>query len=532
VFNTTRAADLSAGTVRIPKARLGLTVTAHIKPGPSQGATAPAPVDDALVRAKGFAFDGAAAELDDRLITPGQPDKGTHRSGAVALFQSLKDMDALPDVVKKTWALSTTEKKIAFLVHMRAYFATDAETIAHFKRLRRVELVTKGVPVDLILHDEAATRLEAVRDELPAGTMPRTTVGWPRGQPSLHERAGIWNLHDLGLAVDFNATETPNLTDWRQKDLILLVTGGQAWQSGAWTEGDYAEMIKHTEERAPMADPAATSDLGKKIAKAASEAQAASNRSEAFRASVDTHKLLELRARRRQNPAAWSAVDDAELATVITPWTKAVDAELTANAKTLQQAGFDVAHLKTGKALDEEKTAVTAAAAAATSFRKTIHGDTLTDPQRTTADALIAKLVGLVGQTPTTAQTPANDADRLKAIDELTAAAKKRLGGYGAAGWRERVSNLRTSLGDASWVLGDTGGTRVVDPSPTQLADLGFFTLKEHSHSGPGGTAQAGAFDIPFIKAMVKHGFNQLSNSAKPVDSMHFELRWRGSARP
>jgi hypothetical protein len=28
---------------------------------------------------------------------------------------------------------------------------------------------------------------------------------------------------------------------------------------------------------------------------------------------------------------------------------------------------------------------------------------------------------------------------------------------------------------------------------------------------------------------MVKHGFNMLADSATPVDSMHFELRWRGS---
>ena len=43
--------------------------------------------------------------------------------------------------------------------------------------------------------------------------MPDTAVGWPRGTPSLHGRAGLYNLHDLGFAVDFNATETPNLTE-------------------------------------------------------------------------------------------------------------------------------------------------------------------------------------------------------------------------------------------------------------------------------------------------------------------------------
>ena len=256
-FAAGKPADLTTGTVRIPKATFSLQATAVIKPGPSKAtaAPAPAPPDDSLIKKKGFTFDGAAAVLDDRLRDPNKPGEGTYRSGAVALFQALKDMDALPDVVKDKWALSTTEKKLAFLVHMRSYFATDAETIEHFKKLRRVELRKKGTPTNLILHDEAATRLEAVRDEMPAGTMPVTDIGWPRGTPSLHGRAGLYNLHDLGFAVDFNATETPNLTDVRQKDLILLVTGGQAWQSGGWREGEYADMAKHTEQRAPMADP-------------------------------------------------------------------------------------------------------------------------------------------------------------------------------------------------------------------------------------------------------------------------------------
>ena len=439
-------------------------------------------------------------------------------------------MDALPDVVKNTWALSTTEKKLAFLVHMRSYFATDAETIEHFKKFRRVELRKKGTPTKLILHDEAATRLEAVRDELPAGSMPSTDIGWPRGTPSLHGRAGLYNLHDLGFAVDFNATETPNLTDVRQKDLILLVTGGQAWQNGGWVEGEYADMAKRTEQRSVMADPDPKSELGKKLAKVESEAKAASARSEAFRTSVDATALLDLRAKRRKNAAAWAAADDAALAKVIQPWTKAVDDDYAKNTKTLQAAGFDVASLKHGDELTAEKNAVSAAATAAAAFRKGVKGDTLTDAQRKSVDALITKLTGLVKPGAAAGTAPATDADRLKVIDELAAAATKRLGGYGAIAWRERLERLQGSLKDAGWVLGGAD-TRVVDPSPAQLVDLGFFTLRDHSRSAPGGKAQPGAFDIPFIKAMAKHGFNQLSNSSTPVDSMHFELRWRGTKK-
>lgn len=534
-FDASKAADIRVGTVNVPKATLRLEATAVVKPAPSKGSTVTTAADDSLIGRGGFSFDGVAAEFDDR---PNPRQKtGTFRTGAVALSQTLKDMDGLPDVVKKRW-LSTTEKKIAFLAHMRSYFATDGEIIEHFKKLRPVELHKKGVATSLILHDEAATRLEAVRDEMPAGAMPSSDVGWPRGEPSLHGRAGVWNLHDLGFAVDFNATETPNLTNVRQQDLVLFVTGGQAWQRGPWTEGSYSDLAKHTAERAPMADPDPSSDLGKKIEKAASEAQAASDRSEAFRSSVDTQKLLELRANRREHRADWSATDDAALAKVVEPWTQAVDKELAANRKTLEAAGFDVGSLKTGQALAQERGAVKDAAAAAASFRKKVKGPTLTDAQRKQADAIIEKLTGLVKGAGAKGAAPGDDAERLKAIDDLALVAEKRLSGYGAAEWRERVANLRKSLGDAGWVLGDSDWnpqrhrweTQVVDPSPTQLADLGFFTLRDHSHSAPGGKPQPGAFDIPFIKAMVKHGFNQLSNSSRPLDSMHFELRWHGSA--
>src|SRR6516162_3387443 len=104
---------------------------------------------------------------------------------------------------------------------MRTYFAPDAETIEHFKKLRRVQLHTRGEDTNLIMHEEAGLRLEAIRDELPEGSMPTTDIGWPLGAVSLHSQATIGNLHDLGLAVDFNAAETPNVEDENLRDLIL-----------------------------------------------------------------------------------------------------------------------------------------------------------------------------------------------------------------------------------------------------------------------------------------------------------------------
>jgi hypothetical protein len=286
-----------------------------------------------------------------------------------------------------------------------------------------------------------------------------------------------------------------------------------------------------------MADPDPHSALGTKLASVEREAQGASERSEAFRESVDTQALLKLRAKRGKDKDAWSQDDDKALAKVIKSWTTAVDDDLARNTKTLTEAGFDVATLKKGKALTDEKTTVSTAASAAVTFRKSVKGDTpLTDRQRTTADALIATLTGLVQQGAGAAAEPTSDAERITAIDKLAAAATKRLTGYTAAERQERLKNLQASLKDAGWVLGDNAWNakkekweiQVVDPSPAQLADRGFFTLRDHSKSGPGGKAQPGAFDVPFIKAMVKHGFNMLAYYEN--DSMHFELRWKASA--
>jgi len=359
----------------------------------------------------------------------------------------------------------------------------------------------------------------------------------------MHTQASIANLHDLGFAVDFNATETPHLKDNRQKDLIQAVTGDVAWLKADtrwYATGQYDDMVKKTEQHGVMADPDPKSKLGQLLATVETEAKKLSERSEAFRGSVDANALLELRSKRRkwikgEKDAAWGAEQQKALTTVIDPWIKKVDAELASNEKKLKDAGFDVATLKSGKDLDTEHAAVGKAAADAAKLRKGISGGVLSEAQRKQADTLIETMRKLFGIMGAAATPPLTDAERLKVLDGLIEAATKRLGGYGAAAWRARLKHLRTSLDDPGWVLGDTDWnpkekrfkTQVGDPSPAQLADLGFFTLREHSRSAPGGKAQPGAFDIPFIKAMVKHGFHPLATSSDP-DSMHFELRWTG----
>jgi hypothetical protein len=79
-----------------------------------------------------------------------------------------------------------------------------------------------------------------------------------------------------------------------------------------------------------------------------------------------------------------------------------------------------------------------------------------------------------------------------------------RLKGYGKAVWYNRVADLRHGLDSPDWVLGTSRQLEVVDPSPAQMVQHGFFNLRDHSHNA------AGSVSIDFIKAMVKHGFLML----------------------
>ena len=140
---------------------------------------------------------------------------------------------------------------------------------------------------------------------------------------------------------------------------------------------------------------------------------------------------------------------------MIEPWTKVVDADLTKNAKTLEAAGFDVASLKTGKALDAEKAAVRRPRPRRRVPQGRQGGHAVRRPAHA-VDALIAKLTGLVKPGAAATTAPATDADRLKVIDELAASAGKRLGAYKPVAWRERLGAPPSSLKDAGWVLGDS----------------------------------------------------------------------------
>jgi hypothetical protein len=528
-------ANLTFGTLKLTglKARLDTTVWVTPGPVPASGPTA-SPADDTAIRS--FAWAGDAVNFSDTTDRK-------RRTGAIASWAAVNRLEREINAdVRDHPSIKNREQKVALLQEMRGYFGTDDRTVDHFKNLRKVNLQSAGKKSDLVMHDEAAARLEAVRDELAAlptpQSMPSTTVGWPRSAHSLGGHGNIGNLHNFGMAVDFNATEAPNLSSDRDTDLVRLMTGGVGMHvPEMWTrrQGNYDDMAKRTAERGQMADPDPTSAEGKFLDAATVAAQDEADRSEKFRHSLDVKdksgavvvdgmtEMARLKSSflaARAGGSAWSDTDRTDFQKLIKPWTDTVDAELAKSGQAASAAGFKLTGLATGDALTKEKVALTSALTAAQQLRKAIKDDTPTDAQAKKLDELLLKLRQLEQTDPLT-PGPADPAAKLTEFDTLTAAAVTRLAGYGKAVWYNRVADLRKGLDTPEFVLGTSKDLDVVNPAPAQLVRHGFFTLKDNS------TNTSESFTIEFVRAMVKHGFLMLAAQDTP-DSMHFELRWKG----
>jgi len=530
---------LAFGSASLAGATVTLDATAWISPAASKDAEARPPAGDSTI--VGYAFAGDGARFVD---TYKVGETEIPRTGAVTLWDSVKKMETeLPREVLDHPYLRLPEQRVSFLTQMRHYFGTDERTLRHFKGIRKVKLAGTSDKHPLLLHDEAATRLEKVQEELGAANTPRTTVGWPRSETSLGGEQTVGNLHNMGFAVDFNAYETPHLKSEPLRDLLTTVTGSTPEiNSGAgwYTQGGYDEMMAGgAEQRDVMPEPDPESKLGKLLVKVEEETTRAYERSEKFRASLDTKdagggvvsgakELQKLRDAyhaslgKQGNPAAWGDQQRKELAQLLAPWTTLVDAALKKEAAKLTAAGFSVDALKTGKALKKEEDAVKDAAKAARALRGKIKSGTL-GKQRKEVEKRVKELRGLLARPETPAIADLDEAALLSELDTLKAAADLRLGSYGVARWYNRMRVLRAKLDSPAWVLGSSGKLAVSDPAPAQLVGHGYFTLE------PTATFKKEAFSVTFVKTMVKHGFTHGGTWGTP-DFMHFELRWSGPA--
>jgi hypothetical protein len=541
--------SLKGSGVEVTGGSVVLDATAWIAPAkpatPVEGEEAQPPPGDTSVGK--FAFGGQEVVFS-----------GDKRTGSVSLKS---DMDAfesrLPDLVKQHRYLKLPEQRAAFFQEMRAYFGSDTKTLDHFAKIRKANV--KGATT--WLHDEAATRLEAVQAEIGEARMPSSGgVGWPRSEASMEGQQGLGNLHNIGFAVDYNAYQAPHIKDTRILDLIAITTGRSASLDYQQPKGVDARAVGETYTRGTDEDKAKL-DGDEKVQswleRVEKEAEALGKASDDFRGSLKSKdaagaetdnapKLQELRAKwfaakskvadlKRKERSAKKADKEAaklataeaekeqkavhdELQTVLQPWKDKIAAQKTAMETAITGAGLDASTLPTGAALEKN---LKAAASLATRMQQLDSKlkDSLSKSQRTQVLALITQAAK---QLEETVAAPADDAAIVTEFRRLLASVETRQMALGKKKWLDRVTRLETSLtNDPAFVFGASANNTVSNPALAQLVDKGFFNLQGQAGAGKE------AFGADFVKSMVKHGFGHGGTWSTP-DYMHFELRWKG----
>jgi hypothetical protein len=491
----------------------------------------PATPADATV--KTYSFAGDAARFSDTAKAG--------RSGSLSLKSSFDELDAKmkPEVKAGSLGfLSRPEQVLAFFQEMRSYFGTDDKTIAHFAALRTAKV--KGSTT--ILHEAAAIRLEAVQAEIGEAEMPSSDgIGWPRSECRLSGQAGLHNLHNLGMAVDYDPSQAPHLKDQRLRDLISVTTGRGPTADYPSTAGIDTRKVGETYTTGSDADKQKLDKdaaVTKWLDGVEAEATALGKASEDFRASLQTKadpkdpksavvdngpKLVALRKRwhaAAAKPEADRAKERAavmtELPAVVQPWIDAIAAFRSQAQTELTKSGVDAATLPAD--LEAVAKAAVAAERLRASAKPLVGLAALPKGRRPQVDALIAQARAAIGETAGAA--PADDAAAIAELKRLDGLLEKRGIALLAHSRITRMNALQAALADAAFVFG--GAKHVaVDPSAAQLVGEGFFTLK----GAPG--ALPAAFSPAFVRSMLKHGFGHGGEWGTP-DLMHFELRWKG----
>ncbi len=476
---------------------------------------------------------------------------GKGRSVAIAGDDAVAAIDHLPDKVKGDRLLDTPEKRRRFLAFMRPWFGSDAATLAHFAQIELVDVPTKGY---VYLHRDAKARLEAVQAEVGADAMPRNSgVAW--SFRNAFDFTGAQNhagMHTLGYAVDYNAYANPMLKDSRLHQLIRTVTG----RSHHLVLGEYSSrrrLIRKLGDATAGSDEAARQklELSKEVTdfftQLESEVNALAAASKSFQQSLGplgTAKLVELKGKylealKLKDKAARAdaiAAVATDLPAVLKPWFDLIAAR-EAEART-QAAALGVTDLAAlGEAKDLAATFRRLDTAAKGIGRYKAKADRAKKAPRLSKweRKRLAGLATAVGSTfdPETAEDdlPA-ELDRLVSAAaaavgpvsaDLALYAQKPEAGKASVGdlkglWNS-LQQLRAALADPSFVFPAAAGKKgwkVSDPSASQLLDMGYFNLRE-----PKGRAEA--FDLVFMKSMVKHGF-ELGAAWGTPDPMHFEL--------
>jgi hypothetical protein len=423
--------------------------------------------------------------------------------------------------------LSTADQKHHFLRAGKDFFGSFQATLDWFGAIRAVK-----VPGGVVMHDSAATRLEAVAAVM--GTdMPATGGGFELRRP-FTEASHFSRLshHTLGLAVDYDTTDMIRIGSRRIEDgqetshtadFLEAVTGESTHLDlepertlGVSRRQLIKRMGEATAAGKSAADIAGAGDLLQSIA---DETDRVSQASDDFKDSLgDGHDaFLALRVEYLKPKADRTAVM-AKVAPLVKPWITALDDAEKEFHTTAEGCGFDPGKLPSRAAVQAKITERRAIASAAAAMAKRYPAKDGAEPTLSSADQ-----VKLEGWEQTLRLKPGSTtpAKRLDAVEEealdlddlqtLTSAESKV----------KHYADLRTMLVSDGTFLFGTSIRKVADtPSLAQMLESGFFNPGK---PGPG-AEDRGNFDAKFISEMAKHGFDAGAAWGGAVtDAMHFE---------
>jgi hypothetical protein len=128
-----------------------------------------------------------------------------------AAFETLADPVRLEvDKYAASDPAAVTANRVQFFVRMRLYFDSWTDVLAHFRAFRRI---SRG-PVDVVLHEDAAARLDRALDVLAKHQHPFPAMGVGFGLRGFHRdefQTPGYMIHALGYAVDVAAAENPKI---------------------------------------------------------------------------------------------------------------------------------------------------------------------------------------------------------------------------------------------------------------------------------------------------------------------------------
>ena len=412
--------------------------------------------------------------------------------------------------------LDDADEQKHFLRAGREFFGSNRATVDWFKAIRKV-----AAPGNLMLHESAAARLEAVAKRL-GSEMPTSTIGYALRAPfSAKSKFSARDHHMMGLAIDYDTVDNPRLTRSSTPTLIQAVTGkASSAQLGYGARTTIMAMGKAA---------AAGEDVEKTVAgakgvltKIESEAKRLAEVSDAFQQSLGAgrQKFLELQAQ-YLGAKDKKAQDDvmAQVPAVIQPWLDAVDKTVKQIADAARAAGLDPDNLPT-KA--EVATMIKARVDAKTAADRLAKKYKTTEPDATKHAADIKTLAGHEAKLKVTPAAGATFATRCADLAKVADQQGSLLGPVVDAKFRTlKLQAVKDDLAKPGFLFGSSTGQVADAPSVAQLVQHGFFNPEDPN---PKAKSQVN-FSGKFIKEMASEGFFPgFAFGGESTDSMHFEF--------